>query len=72
LKIDINLGNINIANVQSNASVLYGESTQNDWSLKAKANTTIGRVSGDHNLIANRINLVNDPDLIDVTVTSSE
>lgn len=72
MKIDINLGSVSISNVQNNSSVLYGETTQNGWNTKTKVNATIARISGDSNLIANRLNLLNDPDLIDITVKSSE
>ncbi|WP_211662112.1 hypothetical protein [Neomoorella glycerini] len=38
------------------------------WQARSKSNTTLGRVNGDGNLIASRLNFLHDPDLIDMLV----
>lgn len=71
MKIDINLGNISINNVSINSSVQYGKTALNGWQIRAKTNTSLGRVNGDQNVITNRLNLLNDQDVIDMTVKTT-
>jgi len=58
--------------VRNNANVLYGETTLQGWQIKTKTNSVLGRISGDRNLIANRLNLLNGPDLVDMALNTPE
>ncbi|MEW5762864.1 MAG: hypothetical protein AB1776_06665 [Bacillota bacterium] len=66
MRTEIHLGKIIIISVQNNAGVFHGENLMRGWCTRAKSNSGFGRVSGDGNLVTSRLNLLNDPDLIDL------
>lgn len=68
MKTQIYLGKVSMGSVQNNAGVLYGENSLRDWQTRSKGNSAFGRVNGDGNLIVSKLNLLNDPDLIDMIV----
>lgn len=68
MKTEIYLGKVNLSSVNNNAGLLYGENTLHGWQTRAKGNAAISRVSGDGNLIASRLNFLNDPDIIDTLI----
>ncbi len=72
MKTEIVLGKINISSVQNNAGLFYGDNTLKGWQTRSKSNATLGRVSGDGNLIASRLNFLHDPDLIDMLVKTTK
>lgn len=67
MKTEILLGNVTINSIQQNAGVFYGENSAGGWKTRFKFNAALGRVNGDRNVIASRLNLVNDPDVIDMS-----
>jgi len=68
MKTEICLGKVSITNVQSNAGVYYGENMIKGWRAHSKSNSSLGRVNGDGNTIASRLNFVGDSDLMDMVV----
>lgn len=62
------LGRIKIDQLTGNAGIFWGENTMRDWHTNAKANATLGRISGDGNYIASKVNYLNDQDLIDYSL----
>jgi len=69
MKTEIYLGKVNVASVRNNAGVFYGENVLRGWQTRVKGNAGIGRVSGDGNLIASRLNFLQDADFIDMPVS---
>lgn len=68
MKTVIYLGKVLVSSVHSNASLLYGENQTRGWQTRSKGNSAIGRVNGDRNIIASRLNLLNDPDILDTFI----
>ncbi|MDN5344955.1 MAG: hypothetical protein PWQ18_1068 [Clostridia bacterium] len=68
MKTEIYLGKVHLANVQNNAGIFYGENTLRGWQTRSKGNAGLGRVNGDGNLIASRLNYLHDPDFFDLLV----
>ncbi len=71
MKIDIILGKTFINSVQSNGGVFYGENDLKGWKTHSKSNSATGRVNGDGNIIASRLNVLNDPDFMDTMIKST-
>lgn len=65
MKTEIFLGKVNISAVHQNAGVFYGENSVKGWKTRFKFNAALGRINGDGNIVASRMNLVYDPDIID-------
>lgn len=68
----IYLGKVNFTSVQNNAGVFYGDNTLKSWQTRLKNNAALGRVNGDCNLIASRLNFINDSDIFDMVVKKQE
>ncbi|MGI9862053.1 hypothetical protein SDD30_11810 [Moorella naiadis] len=68
MKTEIHLGKSLVITVHSNAGLFYGENTLQGWQGRIKGNAGIGRVSGDGNLIASRLNYLDDPDFFDLLI----
>jgi hypothetical protein len=68
---EIRLGRVNVTAVQNNANVLYGDNILKGWQSRTKSNAALGRVNGDRNIIASRLNYLNDPDFIDMFVKTT-
>lgn len=66
MKTEIIIGQIQVNEIRNNASTVYGDNSLHGWRLHSKANYSLGRVNGDANLIASRLNYLSDPDGIDV------
>lgn len=71
MKTVIYLKEVKMSSVQSNAGVFYGENRLSGWHSRSKGNNAVGRVNGDGNRIASRLNAVNDQDIIDMSVNTS-
>jgi hypothetical protein len=71
MKTEIRLGRVNVTAVQNNAGVLYGDNTLKGWQSRTKSNTVLGRINGNHNIIASRLNYLNDPDFVDMFVKTT-
>jgi hypothetical protein len=67
-KTAIVIGQIQIADIRSNANLWNGENSARGWRSHSKANYSLGRVNGDANLISSRLNYLSDPDYIDMHV----
>ncbi|MDF9407988.1 hypothetical protein L7E55_06380 [Pelotomaculum isophthalicicum JI] len=72
MKTEIYLGKINLAMAQGNAGIFYGDNTLKGWRASSKRNLSLGRVNGDGNFIASRLNFLNDSDIIDMFVKTQE
>lgn len=68
MKTEIYLGKVVLSSVNNNAGLLYGENTLREWQIRTKGNAALGRVNGDGNLIASRLNFLNDPDIFDTVI----
>lgn len=68
----IYLGKVDIGAIQNNAGVFYGETILRGWQTRSKSNSSIGRVNGDANIISSRLNLLHDPDFIDMMVRTTK
>ena len=68
MKTEIFLGKVQLTTVQNNAVVLYGDNTLNGWRTRSKTNVALGRISGDCNFVASRLNALNGSDIIDMVV----
>ena len=60
------LGKIKIDQLRGNVGVFWGENTMWDWHTHSKANSGLGRISGDGNYIGSKLNYVDDQDIIDL------
>lgn len=65
--IDINLNEIKVESLNTNATISIGESTQSGWASQTKSNLGNGHFLGD-NLITDSINVVKDDDIVDSPV----
>ncbi|MGD0153095.1 MAG: hypothetical protein ABSC17_04925 [Thermacetogeniaceae bacterium] len=70
MKTEIIIGRIQVNEIRNNASAVYGDNSLNGWRSHSKVNYSLGRVNGDANLIASRLNYLSDPDGIDVNVVA--
>jgi hypothetical protein len=70
-KTAIFIGQVQINDIRNNANLLNGDNIQRGWRTHSKINYSLGRVNGDANLVASRLNYLSDPDGIDMSVTSS-
>ncbi|MCG8402673.1 MAG: hypothetical protein MJA84_13955 [Firmicutes bacterium] len=66
MKTEIYLGKVTINAVQQNGAVFYGENSAGGWKTRSKSNAALGRINGDGNFVASRLNLVTDPDIFDM------
>ncbi|OIQ53813.1 hypothetical protein [Neomoorella thermoacetica] len=57
-----------MVSVNNNAGAFYGENTLRGWQTRSKGNTGVGRVNGDGNVIASRLNYLYDPDHFDLLI----
>ncbi|MGQ9498344.1 MAG: hypothetical protein ACUVRC_04225 [Desulfotomaculales bacterium] len=71
MKTVICLGKVSIAGVRNNAGVFYGENALRGWRTRVKSNAGAGRVTGDGNLVVSRLNLLNDPDVVDTPAANT-
>jgi len=71
VKTVICLGKVSIAGVRNNAGVFYGENALRGWQTRVKSNAGAGRVTGDGNLVVSRLNLLHDPDVVDMPVRNT-
>jgi hypothetical protein len=62
------LGRFELGSVQNNAGVFYGRNSLQGWQTRNKGNAALGRVSGDCNYMATRLNILNDQDIFDMFV----
>ncbi|SFR08721.1 hypothetical protein [Desulfoscipio geothermicus] len=72
MEIKIYPGKIDLSHIQYNSGVFYGDNNMQDWKTNNKYNAAIGRVNGDRNLIASRLNYLHDPDIIDLLIRKTE
>lgn len=72
MKTEIHLGKMQITSIQSNAGVFYGDNVIKGWRAQSKTNSALGRVNGDGNMIASRLNFLNDPDIADTVLKKSK
>lgn len=72
MKTEIFLGKVQLTTVQNNAVILYGDNTLNGWRTRSKTNVALGRISGDCNFVASRLNSLNDSDIIDMVVKNTK
>lgn len=70
MKTEIIIGQVQINEIRNNANSLYGDNTLRGWRSHAKINYSLGRINGDANLVASRLNYLSDPDCIDMQVTT--
>ncbi len=69
-KTEIIIGQIQINDLRANANLLQGDNILRGWRTHSKTNYSLGRVNGDANLVACRLNYLSDPDCIDMQVTT--
>ncbi|GBF32037.1 hypothetical protein DCCM_0228 [Desulfocucumis palustris] len=62
------LGRLELGSIQNNAGVFYGRNSLQGWQTRSKGNATLGRVNGDSNYIASRLNFLHDQDVFDMFV----
>ncbi|MGB9792051.1 MAG: hypothetical protein ACPLTR_05675 [Thermacetogeniaceae bacterium] len=71
MKTLIYIKEVKMSSVHSNAGVFYGENSLSSWHSRTKGNNAVGRVNGDGNRIASRLNAVHDQDIVDMAVNTS-
>ncbi len=69
-KTEIIIGQVQINDIRNNANLMHGDNSLRGWRTHAKTNYSLGRVNGDANLVACRLNYLSDPDCIDMQVTT--
>ena len=70
MKTEIVIGQIQVNEIRNNASAVYGDNSLHGWRSHSKVNYSLGRVNGDANLIASKLNYLSDPDGIDMHVAA--
>lgn len=68
MSVAIQIGLINIGGMQSDAGVFFGQNMQNGWDSHSKSNQSGPSASGFYNYVSSYINLISDPDVIDVPI----
>lgn len=69
-KTEIIIGQIQINDLRASANLMQGDNAAPGWRTHSKTNYSLGRVNGDANLVACRLNYLSDPDCIDMQVKS--
>lgn len=62
------LGKVTINSINNNAGVFYGDNVPLGWRTRSKGNAGIGRINGDGNIVASRLNYLDDPDIFDLLI----
>ena len=70
-KTEIIIGQIQINDIRNNANLIHGDNSLRGWRSHSKINYSLGRVNGDADLVACRLNYLSDPDCIDMQVTEA-
>ncbi|MCY0876070.1 MAG: hypothetical protein OWT28_07380 [Firmicutes bacterium] len=68
----VNLGGIKVGSLASDCGIFIGENMQNGWDSHSKANTGVGAIAGDYNVLTVYLALLNDPDIIDVPIFDND
>ena len=66
------IGYMKVGAMQSDAGVFMGENIQNGWDSHTKSNQAGSSATGDYNYLPTVLNIVNDPDLIDVPINDQD
>lgn len=64
-------GGIQVNAVRNNSSLNQGNNVANAWSYYAKANISVGQVTGNRNIIPTAASIIYDPDIIDNAMTNA-
>ncbi|MDF9407987.1 hypothetical protein L7E55_06375 [Pelotomaculum isophthalicicum JI] len=64
-------GAIQVNEFRNNANLNQGKAVANAWSFWSKANTSVGPVPGNLNLITSGANIIIDNDLFDMNVPNA-
>ncbi len=72
MKTEIIIGQVQINEIRNNANSLNGDNVLPGWRSHSKVNYSLGRVNGDANMVASRLNYLSDPDGIDVQVCTAD
>jgi len=64
--LQINIHTLRIADVDTGSAVAIGNNYFFDWQTYSKTNNGFGRLSGDHNSMADAVFRVDDPDYQDM------
>lgn len=72
VSVAIQIGFMKVGAMQSDAGVFFGQNIQNGWDAHSKTNNAGGITAGDYNHIQAMMNLVYDPDVIDVPINDQD
>ncbi len=72
LAVAINIGFLNVGGIQSDAGVFFGQNMQNGWDSHSKSNQAGPSAGGYFNTVWSYINLLSDPDVIDVPIMDQD
>lgn len=68
----IHIGFIKIGGMQSDTGLFFGQNIQNGWDSHSKSNSSGGSTNGDFNFLPTMMNLIYDPDVIDVPINDQD
>jgi hypothetical protein len=71
MDISINLGKLEVQLVGYSSGIFSGETYQYHWRAQIKSNTSLA-IAGNNNRSEKSINMVHDPDFIDIINTPAE
>ncbi len=72
MPVAIQIGFMKVGGIQSDSGVFFGENMQNGWDSHSKSNSAGNGATGDYNLAPSYLNLINDPDFIDVPINDQD
>ncbi|WP_223700493.1 hypothetical protein [Sutcliffiella deserti] len=65
------LDRIEINSIMNNSGVFTGENTQSNWSTNQKVNMGLGLIVGTDNHSSSNMNIVYDPDVMDMPIKTA-
>lgn len=68
----VNFSALNINTISNASGVFTGENVQQGWGSHSKNNQCLGDLNGNANLIANPLNCIFDPDLMDSPINDQD